>query len=184
MKMFKFIQLAGVLACAASAACSGNSTNEAIDSDLDGLTDTVEAELRTDAFDVDTDDDGVYDGREHFFGSDPRHGDSDRDGVRDGDEDADGNGVCERKEGQFGPFERGRRGDHGDGGVPHHAVDGGPRGGWNQGGDWGGRGDAGTLGGDGPGFSGDRPEFSGDLPDFGADGGGPPRGSIDREQQP
>jgi hypothetical protein len=162
MKMRKSTMFVAAFACSLFAACGSNSSTAEVDTDQDGLTDAIEAELRTNPQDVDTDHDGVYDGREHFFGSDPRRGDSDSNGVSDGDEDFDGNGRCEREEHQFGPFRRGGRGGHGDGGVPQGH------------GNWGG-GDAGPgqfpgQGGQGPDFSGEGPDFSGERPDF---GGGP-----------
>src|SRR5262249_40592548 len=58
-----------------------------LDSDLDGLVDSVEAAVGTDPFAADTDGDGLSDGEEVLaFESDPLGVDSDGDGLLDGDE--------------------------------------------------------------------------------------------------
>jgi hypothetical protein len=84
------------------------SVNLTLDSDGDGLDNTLEAMLGTNALDADSDDDGLADGQEDAnhngvvdgTETDPRNADSDGDGVQDGTElgltsgvaDADGNG--------------------------------------------------------------------------------------------
>lgn len=80
----------------------------ALDSDGDGLIDSVEAQLGTDPFDADTDDDGALDGDEVLLAGggacpSPLAPDSDDDGLLDGDEillgtmpcsgDTDGDGL-------------------------------------------------------------------------------------------
>lgn len=61
------------------------------DSDGDGLEDTIEIELGTDAVDLDTDDDGLTDGDEYYtYQTGTRNPDTDGDGVVDGDEITNG----------------------------------------------------------------------------------------------
>jgi hypothetical protein len=178
--MRKSILLVAGLTCSSFVACAGeiNSVVDA-DTDQDGLTDAVEAELRTNPRAADTDNDGVYDGREHFFGSDPRRADSDGDGQVDGDEDFDGNGKCERDEHQRGPYRGGR---HSDGGAwagngVHPMGDGGHR--WPQGAGQGdGRRDGGTPHdlpppSEQPNSTGERPNFSDEHQGWAGDGGAP-----------
>lgn len=57
-----------------------------VDTDGDGLSDTVEAELKTDPRSPDTDGDGLVDGKEQSFKGDPLVADTDGDGLTDGDE--------------------------------------------------------------------------------------------------
>ncbi|HYE61968.1 MAG TPA: polymorphic toxin-type HINT domain-containing protein [Phycisphaerales bacterium] len=64
-----------------------------VDSDGDGLCDSVEARLGTNASSPDTDGDGLLDGDEIAVGLDPRDYDSDDDGVFDGAEDYDNDGI-------------------------------------------------------------------------------------------
>lgn len=61
-------------------------SNAAVDSDEDGLTDAEEAELGTDPNNADTDGDGLPDGAEVDLGSDPTLADTDGDGYTDADE--------------------------------------------------------------------------------------------------
>jgi outer membrane protein OmpA-like peptidoglycan-associated protein len=57
------------------------------DSDGDGLSDSVEVELRTDPFDPDTDRDGLTDGEEVLkYKTDPLNEDTDYDSLKDGEE--------------------------------------------------------------------------------------------------
>jgi hypothetical protein len=71
------------------------------DSDGDGLTDEVEAQLGTDPNDPDSDDDGLTDGDEvHQHGTDPKNADTDGDGFSDKDEV---DGGSDPKDGQSTP---------------------------------------------------------------------------------
>jgi oligopeptide transport system substrate-binding protein len=64
---------------------------DALDADGDGLEDSIELELGTDAADTDTDDDGATDGDEWYVhATGTRNPDTDGDGVLDGDEVANG----------------------------------------------------------------------------------------------
>ncbi len=74
-----------------------------VDTDGDGLLDSVEATLGTDPNNSDTDGDGINDGDEVTLGTNPLNADSDGDGINDGDEslygtsptnaDSDGDGL-------------------------------------------------------------------------------------------
>lgn len=58
-----------------------------VDSDGDGLIDTLEATLGTDPYNPDTDGDGLLDGEEYYtYHTDPLNRDSDFDGLLDGEE--------------------------------------------------------------------------------------------------
>ncbi|MEQ1572216.1 MAG: MopE-related protein, partial [Myxococcota bacterium] len=77
--------------------CDG-SDDPAPDSDGDGLSDLLEAELGTDPAQVDTDGDGLWDGAELDLGTTPTDPDSDADGWSDGEEgggDTDLDGVID-----------------------------------------------------------------------------------------
>lgn len=81
-----------------------------VDSDGDGLIDSVEADLGTDPFNPDTDGDGLLDGAEvNDHGTDPLNPDTDLDGLKDGaevltyntdplDQDTDDGGVTDGHE--------------------------------------------------------------------------------------
>ena len=74
-----------------SASAPAAAPAESLDSDGDGLEDTMEAELGTDPFDVDTDDDGAADGDEYYvYQTGTLNPDNDADGVLDGNEVANG----------------------------------------------------------------------------------------------
>ena len=68
-------------------------TDPELDTDGDGIPDSVEIELGTDLYSPDSDDDGIDDGLEVQMGLDPTSDDSDGDGVPDGQEDDDGDGL-------------------------------------------------------------------------------------------
>jgi subtilisin family serine protease/subtilisin-like proprotein convertase family protein len=82
-----------------------------IDTDGDGLNETQENVLGTDALDRDSDDDGILDGDELRLGTDPNEADTDHDGIQDGTEtsvttgieDVDGRGPLKGTEGGFIP---------------------------------------------------------------------------------
>ena len=77
--------------------------NDTIDTDGDGLTDSTEAVFGTDPTNPDTDDDGLTDYDEiSVLDYNPLVKDTNGDGVEDGDEDADGDGLTNIQEGNFG----------------------------------------------------------------------------------
>ena len=57
-----------------------------IDTDQDGLSPTLEAQIGTDPNNGDSDDDGLHDGLEYMLGTDPLNCDTDDDGLMDGTE--------------------------------------------------------------------------------------------------
>ncbi len=62
-------------------------TVEPTDTDQDGLTDEVEAELGTDSTSPDSDNDGLFDRQEvELYHTDPMNSDTDNDGISDGEE--------------------------------------------------------------------------------------------------
>lgn len=69
-----------------------------VDTDGDGLVDTVERKLGTNSRSHDSDGDGVDDGNEAALGYDPDREDSDRNGTPDGEEDYDGDGATNEQE--------------------------------------------------------------------------------------
>ena len=77
-----------------------------LDSDGDGLSDTLERQIGTDPFEPDTDGDGMHDGWEysHGFNSlvDNDDPDVDSDPTNDSDYDADGDGLTNREEADWG----------------------------------------------------------------------------------
>jgi thiol-disulfide isomerase/thioredoxin len=76
-----------MIACGTPAGSTGNgSSEEASDSDGDGLTDTEEADLGTDPQSSDSDGDGLADKDETDLGTDPLAIDSDGDSYSDADE--------------------------------------------------------------------------------------------------
>ena len=70
-----------------------NDPNTPIDSDGDGVVDTLEIEIGTDPDAIDTDGDGLADGEELDLGFDPLAADGDGDGLNDFDELAIGTSV-------------------------------------------------------------------------------------------
>ncbi|CAB1056387.1 Flagellar hook-length control protein FliK, partial [Olavius sp. associated proteobacterium Delta 1] len=77
---------------------SENFRLDVVDSDIDGLPDSVEFVLGTDPLDPDSDDDGLMDGLEVDLGLDPLVSDTDGDGIDDGDEDYDEDGLTNLEE--------------------------------------------------------------------------------------
>ncbi|MCR5057169.1 MAG: cellulose binding domain-containing protein [Clostridiales bacterium] len=75
-----------------------------LDSDGDGIPDSVEAELGTDPNSPDSDNDGVNDSVEVMIGLDPLSGDSDGDGLPDGQEDADDDNLTLLEEIEYGTY--------------------------------------------------------------------------------
>lgn len=75
-----------------------------LDSDGDGIPDSVEAELGTDPNSPDSDNDGVNDSVEVMIGLDPLSGDSDGDGLPDGQEDDDGDNLTLLEEIEYGTY--------------------------------------------------------------------------------
>lgn len=74
-----------------------------LDSDGDGLIDTMEYTLETDPFDPDTDGDGLPDGYEKLIlGTDPLKIDSSGNGISDADEDFDSDGLTNLEEYKLG----------------------------------------------------------------------------------
>jgi hypothetical protein len=65
---------------------SGETNPNDADSDDDGLSDGIEADLGTDPLDADTDDDELLDGQEVGVGTNPLDPDSDDDGILDGED--------------------------------------------------------------------------------------------------
>ncbi|MBO6206358.1 MAG: cellulose binding domain-containing protein [Lachnospiraceae bacterium] len=88
--------------------CNGNHNFDKLvfdhdDSDGDGLINYFEKYFGTDENDVDTDDDELTDYQELYtFGYDPLNPDSDGDGLADKDEDADEDGISNKKEYNLG----------------------------------------------------------------------------------
>jgi outer membrane protein OmpA-like peptidoglycan-associated protein len=97
--------------------------NADLDSDGDGLPDSLERQIGTDPFDPDTDKDGLTDGEEYFakygYKTDPLNPDTDGDGLKDGEEvkkyktnpldpDTDKDGLSDGTEvkGKFGKAQR------------------------------------------------------------------------------
>lgn len=76
------------------------------DSDGDGLPDELERQIGTDPHQPDTDGDGMHDGWEHRYGFNPRINNDDEnvdtDTVNDADYDADGDGLTNGEEADWG----------------------------------------------------------------------------------
>lgn len=76
---------------------------DTVDSDNDGLVDSLENEFGTDPAKEDTDDDGVPDYIElDWLNSDPTSPDTDKNGIPDAEEDPDGDGLTNGEEAQLG----------------------------------------------------------------------------------
>ena len=75
-----------------------------LDSDGDGIPDSLEVELGTDPFSTDSDEDEIKDSIEVMLGLDPLSGDSDGDGLPDGQEDDDGDGLTLLEEINHGTY--------------------------------------------------------------------------------
>ena len=60
-----------------------DSTDDLLDSDGDGLTDTLELSLGSNPYDTESDGDGISDAHEYSIGTDPGSADSDNDGLDD-----------------------------------------------------------------------------------------------------
>ena len=68
--------------------------DETLDSDEDGIPDSLEIEIGTNPNDPDTDGDGLYDYLEIMVGYNPTIQDTDGNGILDGEEDLDSDGLC------------------------------------------------------------------------------------------
>ena len=75
-----------------------------LDSDGDGIPDSLEVELGTDPFSIDSDNDEINDSIEVMLGLDPLSGDSDGDGLPDGQEDSDGDNLTLLEEIEYGTY--------------------------------------------------------------------------------
>ena len=71
---------------------------QGVDSDGDGLTNALEVDIGTDAFDEDTDDDGLSDGLEYYNNTNPLEKDTDNDNIPDGTEDRNQDGKVDGDE--------------------------------------------------------------------------------------
>ena len=75
---------------------------DATDTDLDGLVDTLEEYYKTDKTKPDTDNDGLNDYWEILLNLDPLSDDTDKNGIKDGDEDFDSDSINNKQEIEMG----------------------------------------------------------------------------------
>ena len=85
----------GLLCLSLVAGCGSGLAGLSIDTDGDGVTDSMEARLGLSPLAADTDGDGLTDGAELTAGTSPLTVDSDRDGLSDADDTTRGAGTIE-----------------------------------------------------------------------------------------